>query len=110
MQQMGEYISTDVKDALPHFSAITDLDALTEEFGELPVHIKIYNNEISVPIRRVTKVSTICDVQCIGARNSSKECLPEIHELLKLYNAMALASATAERSFSVMRRIKSRLG
>ena len=43
---------------MSYFSAIFVLDTPTEEFGDQPVHIKIYNNEISVPIRRATKVST----------------------------------------------------
>ena len=36
-----------------------------------------------------------------------KECLPELYKLLQLYNLVALPSATAKRTFSAMRQIKS---
>lgn len=96
----------EVKRKLANLSTSVNLDTLSEELQELPVHIKIYNKETSVvPIRKVTKVSTICDV--LTEKQSSKECLPEVHKLLKLYNSVPLVSATAERTFSVMRRLKS---
>lgn len=78
---------------------------LADELQELPIHIKIFNKESSVPIRRVTKVDTICDV--MKAKESSKECMPILHKLLQLNGSVPLASATAERTFSAMRRIKS---
>ena len=39
--------------------------------------------------------------------SDSKDCSPQIHQLLKLYTSVPLGSATAERTFSVMRRVKS---
>ena len=36
----------------------------------------------------------------------SKTCLPALHSLLQYYLSIALSSATAERSFSAMRRVK----
>ena len=39
--------------------------------------------------------------------SESKDCLPHIHQLLKLYMSLPLGSATAERTFSVIRRVKS---
>lgn len=102
----GESNALEVKRKLANLSTSVNLDTLSEELQELPVHIKIYNKETSVvPIRKVTKVSTICDV--LTEKQSSKECLPEVHKLLKLYNSVPLVSATAERTFSVMRRLKS---
>ena len=57
-----------------------------------------------IPIRKVTKIDTICEI--MASKECHKECLPEIHKLLQLYNSVALSSATAERTFSTMRRIK----
>ena len=53
----------------------------------------------------VTTISTVCDV--MNGVSDSKESLPQIHKLLKLYLSMPLNSATAERTFSAMRRVKS---
>ena len=38
------------------------------------------------------------------SKDCYKECLPELHKLLQLYSSIALSSATAERTFSAMRR------
>ena len=57
------------------------------------------------PLKTVTKISTLCEV--MNTMRDSKDCLPQIHKLLKLYLSVPLGSATAERTFSVMRRVKS---
>lgn len=93
-----------VKD-LTKLSEIIDLQMLTTEVQELPVYIKLYNRKSLTPLKCVTKVSTICEI--LNSLSDSKECLPEIHKLLKLYMTVPLASATAERTFSTMRRVKS---
>ena len=95
----------DFFDSLGVISEVIDLQELKNELKEIPVHIKLYNHESTIPLKRVTKVSTICDV--FNQKQSSKETLPEIHKLLCLYNSVPLGSATAVRSFGAMRRIKS---
>eukprot|EP00112_Aurelia_sp_Birch-Aquarium-sp1_P002162 Seg1233.3 transcript_id=Seg1233.3/GoldUCD/mRNA.D3Y31 product="hypothetical protein" protein_id=Seg1233.3/GoldUCD/D3Y31 len=95
----------DAIDELDKLSGIIDVEELENELQELPVHIKLFNKESDVPIRRITKVSTISEI--LNKKPASKECLPQIHQLLKLYTTVPLGSATAERSFSAMRRIKS---
>ena len=47
---------------LVKLSDIIDLRELTSEAQELPVYLKLHNRKSAVPITRVTKVSTICDV------------------------------------------------
>ena len=42
----------------------------------------------------------------MSSKECHKECLPELHKILQLYNSVALSSATAERTFSTIRRIK----
>ena len=95
----------DVNDKLACISELIKLDALIEELQELPTYIKLHNKESGIPIKRVTKIDTICELMC--SKDCCKECLPELHRFLQLYNSVALFSATAERTFSAMCRIKS---
>ena len=83
-------------------SEIIDLQELTSEAQELPVYLNLHNRNSPAPITKVTMVSTICDV--MNSVSDSKDCLPHIHQL---YMSVPLGSATAERTFSVMRRVKS---
>ena len=84
------------------------VDLLIEELKDLHVHINLYNMELileSAPvIKKVTAISTIQDV--LNTKPVSKASLPETHKLLILMSTFALSSATAERTFSVMRRTK----
>ena len=79
-----------------------------EELKELQVHINLYNMEqqqAGMPcIKKVSTISTIQDV--LNATPASKDSLPETHNLLLLLSTYAMSSATAERTFSVMRRVK----
>jgi len=43
----------------------------------------MHNRNSPAPITKVTKVSTICDV--MNSVSDSTDCLPHIHQLLKLY-------------------------
>ena len=95
----------DVKDKLTCNSEPIKLDALIEDLQELPTYKKLHNKESGKPSTRVRKIDTICELMC--SKDCYKECLPELHKLLQLYNSVALSFATAERTFSAMRRIKS---
>ena len=53
---------------------------------------------------KVTKISTVCKV--LNKKLTSKKCLSAIHKLFQIYCGIALVSAFAERSFSVIKRIK----
>ena len=66
--------------------------------------LKVYNAECALPIKKVTKLSTLCEK--FNHRESTKDCLSEVHKLLTFYMSVPLSSATAERSFSVLRRLK----
>ena len=85
-------LNNSVKD-LTKLSEIIDLQELMTEAQELPVHIKLYNRKSLIPLRTVTKVSTICEV--MNTMGDFKVCLPQIHKLLKLYLSVPLVSATA---------------
>ena len=83
---------------------IINIKILENELKELPTFLKIFNQESSMKIKNFTMISTICDI--MNMRPSFKRCNEEIHKLLLLYATMPLSSATAERTFSVMRRLK----
>ena len=80
------------------------IGSLENELKELPTYIKLYNAQSQVKIKHVTMVSTVCDI--LNWNQSYKECLPNVHKLLQLYLTIPFSSATAERTFSVMRRVK----
>ena len=46
-------------DKLGDLSKVIDLHELKNELEELPVHIKLYNKESTIPVRKVTKISTL---------------------------------------------------
>ena len=58
-------------------------------------------------VRKVTSVGTI--VQLYNASPHSKQKLQQVDRLLRIYVTVPMASATAERSFSALRRLKNYL-
>lgn len=77
-----------------------DCDRLQHQLHMLPDVVKT-----ALPdVKQVTNVRTICD-----AMNSSpvvKSLLGEVHKLLRLYLTVPVTSATSERTFSALRRLK----
>ena len=94
----------DISQRLQRFKSLVCFNALAEELADLHVYIKLYNKESNTPLKKVTKISTVCEI--LNKKPTSKKYLPEIHKLLQIYFSIALVSTSAERSFSVMRRIK----
>ena len=93
----------DLMKALINFSEIIDLQELTSEAQEFPSYIKLYNKNIAT-VLNFAKIWTIRDV--LNSISGSKECLPWLHKLLKLYLSVPLWSVSAERTFSAMRWVK----
>ena len=92
------YVTTEyVLKQLGVAAKFVQVDLLIEKLKDLHVHINLY-------IKKVTAISTIQDV--LNTKPVSKASLPETHKLLILMSTYAMSSATAERSFSVMRRTK----
>jgi hypothetical protein len=83
-----------------------DVLYLDGELKGLPVIIRLYNATADVRIKEVTKVSTLCDI--FNEMPSVKVANPQIHKLLKPihYHTMPLTTASCEKRFSVMRRLK----
>ena len=60
-----------------------------------------------IRIREVTRLPTICDV--FNEQPTFKRLLTEVHKLLKIYLTIPVTTATAERIFSGLKRIKTYL-
>ena len=69
--------------------------------------IKTANKEHQMGIKKVTSINTVYEVfnNCTFA----KTMLSEVHKVIQIYLTVPVTSATAERSFSVLRRVKNYL-
>ena len=57
------------------------------------------------PIKKVTQIATLVDL--LKAGNWTEDgCVSEVIKLLRLYLTVPMTNATAERSFSTLRRLK----
>ena len=73
----------------------------------LPDLVKAYKESQGLPKLTVTRISTISDI--IVNVPIAREMFSEIVRLLRLYLTIPVTTATAERSFSSLRRIKTYL-
>ena len=48
----------------------------TEELADLHAYIKLFNKETTMPLKKVTKISTVCKV--LSKKPTSKKCFLEI--------------------------------
>jgi len=55
-------------------------------------------------IKQITKISTICEI--FNSCELGKEMFKEYHKLIKLYLTIPVTTATAERTFSTLNRLK----
>ena len=83
-----------------------NFQSLETQLSMLPDFVKTHNelNKKEIPIKRITSVYTICDL--MNSSSFGKSMFTEINKLLCLYLTVPMTSATAERSFSALRRIK----
>ena len=79
-------------------------DRLLIQLPILPDLLKTANKEQHLGIKKVTNMSTICEL--FNSCEISKTMLSEVFELVRLYLTVPMTSATAERTFSTMRRLK----
>ena len=106
----------------------TLLDAANGSFSTLPTQLEIYNHDINTDrlivqlkmfpelirtyneqnpttcIKEVTLLSTLSEI--MNAVESSKKLFSEVRTLLQIVHTIPVTSATAERTFSVLRRLK----
>ena len=73
----------------------------------LPDLLHTANKEHQLGIKKVTSISTLCQV--FNSCNYGKTMLNEVHQLLRIYITVSMTTATAERTFSIFRQLKNYL-
>ena len=89
------------------YAADVKVDNLLVQLSMLPDVVRTANEQYHLGIRKVTSVNTVCDI--FNICKFPKTMLCEVHRLLRIYLTIPLTSATAERTFSTLRRLKSYL-
>ena len=79
-----------------------DVNLLTTQLLLLPDVINTANQQHNFTIKKVTSVTTVCDV--FNSCTFAKLMLLNIHRLLQIYLTVQMSSATAERTFSALRK------
>ena len=78
------------------------------DLERLKTHLSLVKDMVAnageIPVTRVTNVTTISDT--MNTSRIYKTMLSEVDKLLKLYYTFPVTTATSERSFSSLRRIK----
>ena len=94
-----------------NFKAVCDVDVdinkLAIELSMLPDVLKTANQEHKLGIKKVTTINTVCEL--FNTCTFAKSMLLNVHRLLRIYLTVPMTSATAERTFSALRRVKSYL-
>ena len=78
----------------------------SEDYTKLRRHLPLLVDvakEGNVGVHKVTSIRTICEA--MNANPTYKLILSEVHKLLRLYLVVPITSATAERTFSVLKRL-----
>eukprot|EP00112_Aurelia_sp_Birch-Aquarium-sp1_P022111 Seg612.2 transcript_id=Seg612.2/GoldUCD/mRNA.D3Y31 product="hypothetical protein" protein_id=Seg612.2/GoldUCD/D3Y31 len=89
-------------DSLTH--ALIDKDKLRMQLDDLPTILGLYNIEQKKKITSISRISTITDI--FNSMPSAKKQCSEVHKIIKLYYTVPLSSASCERTFSAIRRLK----
>lgn len=77
---------------------------MKNDLNELHVHIKLDNLEKGKSATIVNRLDSIYEL--MNTRPNAKIAMPNLHSLLKLMKTVAVSSATAERNFSALKRLK----
>ncbi|CAF4585254.1 unnamed protein product, partial [Rotaria magnacalcarata] len=64
-------------------------------------------NTNQMKIKQITKISTVCEI--LNTRKIGKEMFQEFDKLIRLYLTIPVTTATAERAFSTLNRVKNAL-
>ena len=79
-------------------------DLLRTQLNDLPTILGLYNADRKKKITYVTRISTIAEI--FNSIPSTKIQCSEVHKMIQLYYTVPLSSASCERTFSAMRRLK----
>ena len=83
------------------------LDRLSSQLNMLPDLVRTVNDQQHYGIKSVTSIGTILEL--MNTNTFSKSFLSEVDHLIRIYLTVPMTSATAERTFSTLRRLKSYL-
>ena len=99
-------ITRDIPDSITNtYRSDIDKERLSLHLQMLPDAVKQYSVS-TLPIKKVTSVRTLCDVLNFGG---IKQLLSQVHILLQLFLTIPVTTATSERTFSALRRLKTYL-
>ena len=93
----------DTSEILTLYAKSIDIPHLAIQLKMIPDLIKAYN-EKHLPIHTVTNVRTLCEV--LNSISDSKTMFSQVCELVKIVLTIPVTTATVERSFSALRRLK----
>ena len=98
-----------VPDDFQIYKGDLDLARLHIQLQMLPDLIRTRNMKLTndIPIRKVTNVRTLCEV--MNEVPMSKAMFSEVLRLIKIFYTIPVTTATAERTFSALRRLKTYL-
>ena len=83
------------------------MDTLAVQLKQIPALVARHRERTGQKIKKITNVRTLCGI--MNANPVSKSMYTELHLLLKLFFTIPVTTATAERTFSAMRRLKTYL-
>lgn len=83
------------------------MDKLLLQLKMIPELLGRHKELTGHTIKQVTNIRTLCEI--LNANPGAKRMYTELHTLLKLYLTIPITTATAERTFSTMRRLKTYL-
>ena len=95
--------SNSFSDVMHYLKGDVDYDRLKVHLSMLPDLIKTVYKD-SVPVKKVTNLRTIAEA--MEQSTIYKDMLSEVDKILKIFFTFPVTSATAERSFSSLRRLK----
>ena len=84
-----------------------NIENLLAQLPMMPDVVRTANKDNHMGIHKITSVNTVCEI--FNACKFPKTMFSEVDKLLQMYLTIPLTSATAERTFSTLRRLKSYL-
>ena len=84
-----------------------DVERLERKLTMLPNYFLTVSKEKNLNLKRITKISTICGL--LNIEQVGKTLFCEYRKLLSLYLTIPTTTATVERTFSALNRIKTYL-
>jgi len=80
------------------------MEQLNTQLKMIPELICRHKELTGFIVKKVTNIRTLCDI--MNANPATKRMCPDLHSLCMLYMTVPITTATAERTFSTMRRLK----